>query len=72
VGLIVLYGAVTLVRSLVQPKILGSQLGLHPLAALVAMYVGYRAAGLWGMILFPVLLLLIRQAAPYIKSLDLP
>ena len=46
---------ITLVRSLLEPRLVGSRVGLPPLAALAAMYVGFQAAGVLGMILFPLL-----------------
>jgi len=55
VGLLGCYGVVALSRSILEPKLLGSHLGLDPLAALAALYAGYRLWGLGGMILAPVL-----------------
>lgn len=54
-GLLGLYGAVTLVRSLLEPRLVGRQLGLDPLVTLAALYAGYRLFGLAGMILSPIL-----------------
>lgn len=53
-GLLTLYGAAALTRNVLEPKLLGTALGLSPLLTLVAIYAGWRIAGLWGMILFPV------------------
>lgn len=61
VGLAITYGAVTLLRNCIQAKLLGDHLGLHPLATLVAIYVGYRAWGVWGMLTFPILAISIKQ-----------
>lgn len=61
VGLAVTYGAVTLLRSCIQAKLLGDQLGLHPLATLVSIYVGWRVWGVWGMVLFPILAISLKQ-----------
>lgn len=52
-GLCVLYGLVWLCRSIGEPKLLGAGMGLPPLAALAAMYVGFQVLGVAGMILFP-------------------
>lgn len=54
-GLLGLYATAALLRSVLEPKILGSQLGLDPLATLIAMYCGYRLWGLAGMLLLPML-----------------
>lgn len=60
-GLAVLYGVVSLVRSLLEPKLVGDRIGLHPLAALLAMYVGFQAFGVAGMILSPLAAILIKH-----------
>ena len=52
-GLLILYGVVTLVRQIAEPKIVGNSLGLHPLAALASMYVFFRLFGAIGIVLGP-------------------
>ena len=54
IGLIALYLIVLFVRNFTEPKILGDQLGLHPLVAILCLYLGYVWMGFGGMILFPV------------------
>ena len=61
VGLLALYAVVSLVRSFLEPKLLGDRMGLPPLAALCAMYVGFRAFGVAGMILSPLALTFLKQ-----------
>ena len=60
-GLALCWAAVNLIRSAAQAKLLGDQIGLHPLASLAAVYVGWRVCGVWGMLLFPVLLSVLQQ-----------
>lgn len=55
VGLASIYVAVTLTRSMLEPKFLSRHLGLDPLITLVALYVGFRLWGIGGMILAPIL-----------------
>ena len=61
VGLLILYGTAALVRTGLEPRLIGKQIGLSPLLTLFAMYAGYRLCGLVGMILFPVAAMLVRQ-----------
>ncbi len=61
IALLVLYGIISLVRSFLEPKLMASQAGLPPLAALAAMYIGFCMLGISGMILFPLLLLFLKQ-----------
>ena len=61
VGLLLLYGAAWLTRSALEPRLVGKQMGLHPLLTLLALYAGYRLLGVLGMILFPVGAILVKQ-----------
>ena len=62
-GLLVLYAAAALLRTLLEPRLVGRQLGLDPLVTLVALYGGYRLWGLPGMILSPILAVAAAQLA---------
>ena len=60
-GLLIAWAVTALTRSCLEAKLLGDQIGLHPLASLMALYVGWRVWSVWGMLLFPVLLVTVRQ-----------
>lgn len=64
IGLGGMYAVVTLTRSLLEPKLVGKQLGLDPLATLVVLYVGYKLWGIGGMLLAPMVTVLILQLTP--------
>ena len=64
-GLLGIYTTVSLLRSVLEPRFLGRQLGLDPLAALAAIWVGYRLFGLGGMILAPLLTVTVTQILPH-------
>jgi len=49
-GLLLLYAITVAVRGILEPRLVGGQLGLHPLVSLCAVYLGYRAAGMAGML----------------------
>lgn len=53
-SLLVIYIIVTIVRNYVEPKIVGTQLGLHPIITLASMFVGMRLFGVWGLFGLPV------------------
>lgn len=61
IGLLGCYGIISLSRSILEPKLVGSHLGLDPLAALAALYAGYRLWGLGGMLAAPILAVLALQ-----------
>ena len=54
-GLLGVYAAVTLTRTVLEPRLVGRQLGLDPLVTLVCVYAGFRLWGILGMILAPML-----------------
>ncbi len=60
VGMLILYVVALLVHQLVQPKLIGSSVGMNPFATLFFMYIGYQFYGVMGMIIaIPVGMLLI-------------
>lgn len=64
IGLLGVYASVTLIRSALEPKLVGRQLGLDPLVTLIALYVGYKIWGILGMILAPLLTVTAIQVVP--------
>lgn len=56
VGVLILYIFVTVIRNTIEPRIVGKQIGLHPLAALIFTFIGLRIIGLAGMVVFPITL----------------
>lgn len=61
VGLVLLYIVITVVRNILEPRLVGRQIGLHPLATLVSMFVGLQLFGIIGLFVCPVLLSLLVQ-----------
>ncbi len=60
IGLAVLYAVITVVRNFIEPKIVGEQIGLHPLITLLSIYVGLKLFGIIGMFL-PILVALLKK-----------
>ena len=58
VALLALYLVTLTVRAALEPRLLGAQAGLPPILSLLAMYLGFCALGVGGMVLCPFLLLL--------------
>ena len=52
-GLLILYGAVSVFHQILEPKLVGKSLGLHPLLTLAAGYVGFKLFGIVGMAAAP-------------------
>jgi sporulation integral membrane protein YtvI len=65
VGLGLLYLGISVARQVAQPRVVGERLGIHPLAALLSMYVGARLLGVLGLAVGPLVVMLLsamRQA----------
>lgn len=55
-GIILLYVVIVVIRNILEPRLIGRQIGLHPLVTLIAMFLGLKLVGILGMIAFPVAL----------------
>lgn len=51
IGLLIIWGVGQLARQVIQPKIVGDSVGLAPIPTLILLFVGYKAAGVIGMII---------------------
>jgi sporulation integral membrane protein YtvI len=71
IGLAILYIIVVVQRQVMEPKILSSNIGLDPLATLIALFVGFKLFGFLGLIIGPVLLVTINalQSAGVFENL---
>ncbi len=61
-GILLLYAVIASVRQMIEPKILGKQLGLHPLAILFLAYVGGKLFGFSGLVITPILATILLQS----------
>lgn len=59
--MLLLYLGITLLRQALEPRILGKELGVPPLVSLVALYLGFKLFGGWGLLLSPVLAVVITR-----------
>ena len=61
IGLLAVYLAITVIRNILEPKIVGKQIGLHPVVTLISMFVGVQLFGVIGLFGFPITLSLLRH-----------
>ena len=61
IGLLILYLAITIIRQIIEPRIVGSYIGLYPLTTLIAMYVGTQLMGVFGLFFFPIAIILLKK-----------
>lgn len=50
IGLLICYVLVSIIRQIIEPKIVSSSLGIHPVAVLAALFIGLKSNGISGMI----------------------
>ncbi len=61
IGLLLVYLFVTVVRNILEPKIVGGQLGIHPVVTLMSMFVGVNLLGVIGLFGFPITISLLKH-----------
>ncbi|MTI82233.1 MAG: sporulation integral membrane protein YtvI [Firmicutes bacterium] len=62
IKLTILYIIILVVRQLLEARVVAANLGLHPLATLMAMYAGLKLIGFTGLIIGPILLIAIQAS----------
>lgn len=53
IGLLIMYATITVIRQIIEPKLVAGQLGLPPIATLMSMYLGLKIFGVLGMFILP-------------------
>lgn len=61
VGILVTYAVITVVRQIIEPKIIGKFIGLSPLAALASMFFGLKSMGIIGIFVFPIAAIILKR-----------
>ena len=61
IGLAVVYVIITIVRNILEPKVVGEQVGLHPLVMLMCMFIGVKLFGFLGLFLLPLLVIILKN-----------
>ena len=54
IGLLVIYVLISVIRQYIEPKIVGSSLGVHPIVTLAGLYFGLKLFGFLGMFIVPI------------------
>lgn len=59
--ILIVYVVITIIRNIVEPKIISKNIGLYPLVTLICMFVGLKLFGIVGMLGMPIIVLLLRD-----------
>lgn len=60
IGLLIIYCVLIVTRQFLEPRILSKHIGIHPVATLLSIYIGLRTLGVFGFILGPMILVIIK------------
>lgn len=55
IGLLCIYAAAAMTRTVMEPRLVGKRLGLDPLVMLIFLYLGLKFLGFWGIVISPLL-----------------
>lgn len=61
IGIIVLWIIMSVVRQILEPKIVSGNIGIHPIFTLIAMYTGFKVIGIMGMLIGPIVLIILKS-----------
>ncbi len=60
IGVLALYVIILVIRQIIEPKLVAGQVGLPPIATIIAMYVGSKTLGVLGFFILPFIVILIK------------
>ncbi|MBR2705349.1 MAG: sporulation integral membrane protein YtvI [Clostridia bacterium] len=61
IAILVLWIIMTIVRQIMEPKVVGGQIGIHPIFTIIAMYTGVKFCGLGGLFVGPIVLIILKD-----------
>lgn len=61
IAILILWLIMTLIRQIIEPKIVSGQLGIHPIFTIVAMYTGFKFCGVLGLFVGPIILIILKN-----------
>lgn len=60
IGLIIMYVVITVIRQYIEPKIVGTSLGVNPIVTLMGLYFGLKLFGFIGMFIVPITIMTLK------------
>lgn len=61
IAIFALWVVMSVIRQLIEPKIVSGQIGIHPIFTLLAMYTGFKFIGVLGMLVGPIILIILKN-----------
>lgn len=60
IGLFIIYAVITVIRQIIEPKLVAGQLGLSPVITISAMFLGLKLLGFLGLFLAPLMIIILK------------
>ena len=60
IGLLVLYAVISVIRQIIEPKLVASNLGLPPIVTIMCMFIGLKLFGVLGMFVMPLMITMVK------------
>lgn len=61
IGLLIILAVISVVRQLLEPKIVSKHIGIHPIFTLIAMYTGFKIIGILGLLIGPMAIIVLKN-----------
>jgi len=61
ISIVVIWIIMSVVRQILEPKIVSGKIGIHPIFTLIAMYTGFKVIGIMGMLVGPIVLIILKS-----------
>ena len=61
IAIIILLIIMSIIRQLIEPKLVSKHIGIHPIFTLISMYTGFKFIGVIGLLLGPIILIVVKN-----------
>lgn len=61
IAILILWVIMTIVRQIMEPRVVGGQIGIHPIFTIIAMYTGVKFCGIIGLFIGPIALIILKN-----------
>ena len=61
IAIIILLVIMSVLRQLLEPKLVSKNIGIHPIFTLIAMYTGFKVIGVMGLLIGPIVLIIFKN-----------
>ena len=61
IAIIILLVIMSVIRQLLEPKLVSKNIGIHPIFTLIAMHTGFKVIGVMGLLIGPIVLIIFKN-----------